>query len=54
MKKLYVAKDEKGRYATDLGRWSKDINKATLYIKKEIAKLDGLPIRVNIMEAEDD
>jgi hypothetical protein len=54
MKKLYVAKDEKGRYFADLGGWSKDINKAALYMKKENAKSDGLPVRVNIVEAEDD
>jgi hypothetical protein len=53
MKKLYVAKDVKGRYSV-AGGWSKDINKAILHELKTDAKLDGLPVRVNIVEAEDD
>ena len=54
MKKLYVAKDEKGRYIAVDGSKTKDINKADLYNVKADAKANGLPVRVNIVEAEDD
>lgn len=55
MKKLYVSKDEKGRYITNAGTWSKDINNSYQFGTKSDAKTDSeKPIRVNIVEATEE
>jgi hypothetical protein len=52
MKKLYVCKNDKGKYGNGYGGWTKDINKAEIYFFKSEAKIDGTPVLVNIVEAE--